>query len=178
MSRPSARTTIVRGAIRVAARTGLGALTFDAVAEEAGVTKGGVIYHFPTKDDLVRATVQEIIDQWDDDVERYLDEPYASASREDRIVAFILSSATAGTGIDGVGELSALVDVMRDESYVEIWLSLRDKWVGDIATLTRGQQIALAAADGIWVDEAMQQAPYPAGQRDEILAELARMARG
>lgn len=38
--------------------------------------------------------------------------------------------------------------------------------------------MSLAAADGIWIDDAMQQVPFPAEERDEIIAELMRMVRG
>ncbi|MBP2437009.1 TetR/AcrR family transcriptional regulator [Microbacterium amylolyticum] len=178
MSRPSAKQEVVKAALRLAADTGLAALTFEAVAETAGKTKGGVIYHFRSKDDLVRAVVQQLIDEWDADASRHLGVPFDDATREDRIIAFLLSCVDPGYEITAAGDLSVLVDVMRDDRYVGIWTSLREKWIGDVSTLTITQQIALAAADGIWVDEAMQQAPYPDGRRETIVAELSRMVRG
>ena len=36
---------------------GLLAMTLDAVAKEAGISKGGVMYHFPSKDELVRGVL-------------------------------------------------------------------------------------------------------------------------
>lgn len=55
MARPSATTpsAILEAAIRVAGRDGLLATTLDKVAAEAGVTKGGVLYHFASKDELL-----------------------------------------------------------------------------------------------------------------------------
>jgi AcrR family transcriptional regulator len=40
--------------VGVALEQGFGHVTLDAVAERAGVSKGGLLYHFPTKSDLVR----------------------------------------------------------------------------------------------------------------------------
>lgn len=55
MARPAATTpnAILEAAIRVAGRDGLLATTLDKVAAEAGITKGGVLYHFASKDELL-----------------------------------------------------------------------------------------------------------------------------
>jgi AcrR family transcriptional regulator len=52
------RDKICEAAIRTAARDGLLAMTLDNVAKEAGVSKGGVMYHFPSKDDLVKGILE------------------------------------------------------------------------------------------------------------------------
>jgi AcrR family transcriptional regulator len=52
------RDKICEAAIRTASRDGLLAMTLDKVAKEAGISKGGVMYHFPSKDDLVRAMLE------------------------------------------------------------------------------------------------------------------------
>jgi AcrR family transcriptional regulator len=49
---------LLDAAIRVLTRDGLGALTLDAVAREAGVSKGGLTHHFATKDALVTAMLE------------------------------------------------------------------------------------------------------------------------
>lgn len=52
------REKICEAAIRTAGRDGLLAMTLDNVAKEAGVSKGGVMYHFPSKDELVRGMLE------------------------------------------------------------------------------------------------------------------------
>ncbi len=59
---------------RVVMRDGVGHLTLEAAAGEAGLSKGGVLYHFPTRDALVAAMVTRIIEQFDDDIASYLPE--------------------------------------------------------------------------------------------------------
>jgi AcrR family transcriptional regulator len=54
----STRDRLCEAAIRTATRDGILAMTLDNVAKEAGVSKGGVMYHFPTKDELVRAMLR------------------------------------------------------------------------------------------------------------------------
>ncbi len=41
-------------------------LTLSAVAERAGVSKGGLLYHFGTKEALIKAMVERLIDDFDD----------------------------------------------------------------------------------------------------------------
>ena len=43
---------------------GAGSLTFDEIAEVSGVTRGGITYHFPTKQALLQALVADDFAQW------------------------------------------------------------------------------------------------------------------
>ncbi len=54
-------------------RDGVAHLTLDAAAAEAGLSKGGVLYHFPSRDSLVAGMVDKIIDEFDRDIESRLD---------------------------------------------------------------------------------------------------------
>ena len=44
---------------------GTQALTLAAVAARAGVSKGGLLYHFPTKEALIRGLVERLIEEFD-----------------------------------------------------------------------------------------------------------------
>jgi AcrR family transcriptional regulator len=55
---PLSRKRILDGAMQVVIRDGILALTLDAVAREAGVSKGGLMHHFRTKDDLIAAMLE------------------------------------------------------------------------------------------------------------------------
>src|SRR5437764_3199185 len=48
----------------VVERQGIGNLTLDAVAAEAGMSKGGLLHHFPSKDQLVEALVIRCAENW------------------------------------------------------------------------------------------------------------------
>jgi AcrR family transcriptional regulator len=52
------REKLCETAIEIAAREGLAAMTLDNVARHAGVSKGGVTYHFPSKEKLVEGVVE------------------------------------------------------------------------------------------------------------------------
>lgn len=57
------RPQILDAALRVIAREGFQNTTLDNVAREAGRSKGGVVYYFPTKDDIIKAAVVEFYDR-------------------------------------------------------------------------------------------------------------------
>src|SRR5690242_16415505 len=69
-----ARTSATRDRLLDAAgtvvhRDGAQALTLDAVAKEAAVSKGGLLYHFKTKNDLVQAMVDRWLSQFGTEME-------------------------------------------------------------------------------------------------------------
>lgn len=72
----SSREEILEAALRVAARDGLLAMTLDNVAREAGVSKGGLIYHFASKDDLIRDMIEHFARKADQALtQRVADDP-------------------------------------------------------------------------------------------------------
>lgn len=54
------RARILDEAVRVIARKGYAATTNAAVAEAAGITRGAMLYHFPTREDLLEAAIGHI----------------------------------------------------------------------------------------------------------------------
>jgi AcrR family transcriptional regulator len=61
MVRPSCRELILDAAEAVVAAAGAGHLTLDAVAEAAQVSKGGLLYHFPSKSALLEAMLERLV---------------------------------------------------------------------------------------------------------------------
>lgn len=67
---PKAREVILDAARRVVRERGAGNLTYDELVHESGVTRGGITYHFPTKDDLLRELVRQDIENWHEGEQR------------------------------------------------------------------------------------------------------------
>ncbi len=61
--RPSTREALIDAAEAVVQAAGAIHLTLDAVAERAGVSKGGLLYNFPSKDALLQAMVDRNMDR-------------------------------------------------------------------------------------------------------------------
>ena len=61
----SARDRLLDAAETLACSVGAANLTLDGVAQAAGVSKGGLLYHFPSKDALLAAMLERHVDQID-----------------------------------------------------------------------------------------------------------------
>ena len=59
---PSARERVLDAAESRLLAGGPAALVLDAVARDAGVSKGGLLYHFPSKTALVDGLVERMLD--------------------------------------------------------------------------------------------------------------------
>ncbi|RJX37785.1 TetR/AcrR family transcriptional regulator [Paenibacillus pinisoli] len=89
----SKRIHIVKSAMKLVLTVDFNALTLDAVAKEAGVSKGGLLYHFPSKDALLQGITVYIFDEFTDMFHSYAARDnrkhgrwcraYIQASRED-----------------------------------------------------------------------------------------------
>ena len=76
----NAREEILDAAQHVAARDGAAHLTLDAVAREIGMTKGGVLYNFPTKEKLLQGMLERMVETFG----RIVEEQVAASGPEVR----------------------------------------------------------------------------------------------
>ncbi|MEL6342177.1 MAG: TetR/AcrR family transcriptional regulator [Myxococcota bacterium] len=94
MPRPSQKKAILDAALQVARRPGR--LTLDAVAAAAGVSKGGLLYHFPDRDRLLRALVARLVDDFVTQIEHPDDREWARR---------YVTATAAGVGVGASGAL-------------------------------------------------------------------------
>lgn len=85
MPRPSSRDRILDALQRILIDTGLHAVTLESVAEAAGVSKGGLLYHFPSKEALITGLARRLTESADAEFER--------AAKTDDFVGLYLQSS-------------------------------------------------------------------------------------
>ena len=56
------RETVLKAAAQIILRLGGSAFTLEAVAQQAGITKGGVLHHFPSKEALIDGLIDQAIE--------------------------------------------------------------------------------------------------------------------
>lgn len=61
----SVKERILCEANKVIANKGLNCFTLEEVAREAGVSKGGLLYHYPSKDKLIKSLIEYHIEQFE-----------------------------------------------------------------------------------------------------------------
>lgn len=66
----SVKEKILCEANKVIAKKGLNCFTLEEVAKEAGISKGGLLYHFPSKDKLIQGLIEYYMEQFDRKIDR------------------------------------------------------------------------------------------------------------
>ena len=66
------REAVLRATAHLIVRLGIGAFTIEAVAHEAGVTKGGVLHHFPSKEALTAGLIDQVTEVFNSRLEAEL----------------------------------------------------------------------------------------------------------
>lgn len=63
MAAKQTRSRIIDAAIHIVRNNAPTKLTLDEAARQAGVSKGGVLYHFTSKDDLIREMIERLVSE-------------------------------------------------------------------------------------------------------------------
>ena len=161
MPRARTRDRLLDAAATVVHRDGAQALTLDAVAEEAEVSKGGLLYHFKSKRELLDG----LVDRWMDDFQRDIDAESGNFAR--RYVA-----ANDGAHAEEVGMLAALV---ADPKVLAAVRDRHETWQDRVATEGGDPvdaTVARLAADGLWLADLLGTAPPRGELRKRVLARL------
>jgi len=87
MARPSQRETILDAFQDLIVDVGAGNVTLDATAARSGVSKGGLLYHFPSKSDLFVGLCDRLAAAIDDTITRAPTDPAG-------LIRWYLSAAT------------------------------------------------------------------------------------
>ena len=131
--------------------SGVMALTLDAVAKRAGVSKGGLLHHFPSKHALLMAMVEDISSRFMGQVaERAGRDPDAHGRSARAYVRTVVDEPESE--IRRWGALSAAF--MSDSSLMEGWRArLAELRTVDMAEADDpvGLMVARLAADGLWL---------------------------
>jgi AcrR family transcriptional regulator len=159
--RGDTRAKLLDAAGTVIRRDGPQALTLDAVAAEAGVSKGGLLYHFKSKRELLDGLVTRWLDEFQADID---------AAPGNFVAGYV--RASDGAHAEEAGLLAALVAdpqvlaAVRDR--YATWQDLVASWGGDPVDAT----VARLAADGLWLADLLGMAPPQGELRERVLARL------
>jgi AcrR family transcriptional regulator len=174
----STRDALLDAFVAVVIERGERAATLEAVAVEAGVSKGGLLYHFGSKKDLVEGVVERIT---------ALSDEYTGlleAAPEGVVAAFIRTSVTTGTPFDN--SYIALTRLAQSGIHPEArdalvrieteWARMIEAEVGDAAVA----RLILLVSDGLYYNSALFPA-LPSASRgaslDDVVAAIGDLVR-
>jgi AcrR family transcriptional regulator len=180
MPRTDTKIAILEAAGRVVLARGVAGLTLEAVAAETGLSKGGLLYHFATKEILLAAMVDRLVEITEQRIEAHQERDTSkgswvrgyleactldTAAEDDRTGRLAVALLAAGaTDPDLVASLRA-----RQEQWRE--MLRRDGIDPVLASVVR------LAADGLWMNDIFGIPVLAAGERRDVLERLCLLTR-
>ena len=163
---------ILAAAREVTARHGAGNLTIDSVAREIGMSKGGVLYNFPSKQALLSALLKDLLE------EHLVSMSEVDQAKPNATLRGHLQSLAAANDLKA--DLSMAILAAAAES-PELLNPLRDMAESDQQKIAAqstdpvGAHIIFAALDGLRFQHLLRMPPYDTKTRDAIKDRLERM---
>ena len=168
------RDSILDAALTVIAKGGACRLTLDAVAAEAEVSKGGLLYHFPDKQSLLRGLLDRHLDRraaWFAQAASEHGSTVAAQMHARVDVVKLPETAPAAMPLLGILALEPKLLARPQAEACELIDHLR----ADPARLAQAL-VVLLASNGLVVSEALGTLPLTGAERDALIAELHRLS--
>lgn len=139
----------------VVVRQGIANLTLDAVAAEAGMSKGGLLHHFPSKDRLVEALVTRSAESWRTCyTDAYARTPEGPGRMARALLDHCLSDAESWTGELKRSSSACFAALAQNPSLMQpmraVYAELHQRVADDGLAPGVGEAVA-AAIDGLWL---------------------------
>ena len=169
--RQSAEDRLIDAAERVVIEVGAGHLTLEAVARAAGVSKGGLLYHFPSKEALLQGMIDRHLRDIDARVAGLGGDSRSPAELVRRRVRALLELDPQRRAIGAALIAACAVNPA-------LMSSLRGRFrefADELAQFPGGFEkaaIVLLAVDGLLLGELLHVSPYTPAERERIVAAL------
>lgn len=165
------RAQLIESAIRRAQEQGLNAVGVEAVSKASGVTRGALFHHFHNKQALVDAVFQQMLEQFDQDLQNRMSrdpEPYGRFTRA------YLELAIADDTDPNVQAL--WLSTIADPALQVVWTQWFKAQLERLGDDEQGVDLEIVrfAADGLWLGLLVQIRP---SERQAFLARLLPFTR-
>ncbi|WP_063890833.1 TetR/AcrR family transcriptional regulator [Sciscionella sediminilitoris] len=170
------RTEILDGALELLSSDGT--VSLDSAAQRAGLTKAGLMHYFPTKQALMLALVDHVVDRWEQRLAGFLSGPPTEATARERVLAYL--DWTLSTSFD-CADLIMLADPRLRSELTARWRDRLGPWINPAAdtTLSAAARARLSAvrmlADGVWLADATEVFPLAAEETGHVRAAALRL---
>jgi AcrR family transcriptional regulator len=171
-----ARQRLLDAAERVVVESGATHLTLDAVAKSAGVSKGGLLYHFPSKEALLEGMLARHFEDVDAEVTKRLASRRRKTSRADMFRERMRVLLELHPERPAVGAAMVAASVGNPEHMAVVRAQYR-KLLDEFAKLPGGFErsaLVLLAVQGLLLAELLHLSPYTPAERSRLVKALLR----
>ncbi len=169
--------SILDAAQQVVIERGAGRITLEDVARASGLSKGGLLYHFPSKEALIQAMLERLIETTTvarEAAEKCLPEKPCRtlmALLETRNRPDVINPSVATALLAAAAEQPDLLEPLRTH-------------IAEVSTVISRNEadrhlcwLLWAAADGLLFQELLRIAPYPPEEHSEVYQRLLDLAQ-
>ena len=172
------RAQLLQAASDIATDHGMQAVTLEAVAERAGVTKGALQYHFANKQGLLDALFEQTLERFESQMETRIaadrQDPHGANSRAYLHATIDEANPAASTNVLRV----MVAAMMTDPEIRERYSAPMRKWTRpDPLPLEQAARLMICrlAADGLWISDLLGYQDMSPEMRDEVVRQIERM---
>lgn len=169
------RELILRTATQIVLDSGFHSLTLDAVAKRAGISKGGLLYHYPNKDLLIKGIAIYIFDEFCHNFKSFAEKDPIEKGKWSRALIeaskFDLEhNAELNVGISAAALLNSGVVQNISESYHSILTKLEDDGINRVTAM-----IIRLVLDGLYYSQLLNVAQVEKEMQEAVFQQLVKM---
>ncbi|MEH7321147.1 TetR/AcrR family transcriptional regulator [Priestia megaterium] len=171
------RDLILKAAIEFILEKDFNDLTLEAVAKQAGISKGGLLYHFPNKEALLAGLTQHIFEEFITLFkEKANQDPFEKGKWSRALVELSKWDLEHNSKLN-IGVLAqSLLDHDTSKAIDTNYQYVQDKIEEDVINPVTATIIRLAI-DGLYYSELLNVAPIEKELREKVLNELLNMTK-
>jgi AcrR family transcriptional regulator len=179
---PLARERVLDAFEEILITDGARAATLDATAKAAGVSKGGLLYHFGSKEDLAAGLLERLFRLADEDLTRMASAP------DGAIAYFIRTSVMENAALDRALIAASRLTQSGSTAASEALRRVRERWADALRPHVRDEtalDLVMLVSDGLYYNNALDVAgadgsglagPVPSGSALDALIKLVTRA--
>jgi AcrR family transcriptional regulator len=172
------RNAILFAAAKIVIAQGAARMTLEAVAKEANVSKGGLLYHFPSKDALIESMIETMVAGLTERIRKAYEDDDVGTNRGRWLRALTIANFQSkdqelGAGLTAAVLLNPELLEANRQAY-ETRQSLIEQDGVDVVTAN----IIRLVGDGIWFSELLGLAPPEEPLKTQIMNRLLSMTTG
>jgi AcrR family transcriptional regulator len=169
------RFTLLKEALRILQLSGMQGLTLEAVAKQAGVSKGGLLHHFHSKQALIEGMVSHVFEVIETQIEKSLQSDTVTKGRFTRAYVDVMNMEDGS--LEYLNSIPLTTLMFEDELIRQRWREwlasqLKKHTATDSSESTR---LVRLAADGLWFSGLLQYDEISIEQQQQLIEKLKRM---
>lgn len=167
------RNAALEAAIAIIARDGPGRLTLDAIARESGLSKGGVMHQFRTKEAVLKALLERQMAHFAEFSSRHLAKVSATSANPE--LATELATVREAANAPNSAALALVAAMVENPELMSLPRELEMKRVAAIKAEAADPDLALlrwAAARGLLLSGLFGMSPLSQAEHDHLFARL------